>query len=109
LRAALAVFFSLATWSAQAQAVNKVPQFDIAGACRVIVGQPDVEHGPSQQGDIKHCIETELEVRKQLEKGWSQFAAIARTTCLGVSSVGSVKPVYSELMACLERMDRSKR
>ena len=109
MRAALAVFFSLATWSAQAQAVNKVPQFDIATACRAMIAQSDIEHGQSQADDVKHCIESEKQEREQLEKGWSQFSAIARTTCLRVSSVGSVKPVYSELMACLERMDRSKR
>lgn len=107
--AALVVFFSFAPWSAQAQAVNKVPQFDIATACRAMIAQSDIEHGQSQADDVKHCIESEKQEREQLEKGWSQFSAIARTTCLGVSSVGSVKPVYSELMACLERMDRSKR
>ena len=93
MRAALAVFFSLATWSAQAQAVNKVPQFDIATACRAMIAQPDIEHGQSQTDDVKHCINSEKQAREQLEKGWSRFTAIAR----------------SELMACLERMDRSKR
>ena len=49
LRAALAVFFSLATWSAQAQAVNKVPQFDIATACRAFPIRHRARSEPSRR------------------------------------------------------------
>jgi hypothetical protein len=109
LLAVNAVFLSVALYAAQAQTVKNVPQLDITAACRAMIAQPDIEHGRSPHDDVKHCIETEMQAREQLEQGWSRFTAIARTTCLGISSVGSVKPVYSELIGCLERMDGSKR
>jgi hypothetical protein len=107
--AALLLAASMLLGGAQAETADKVPKFDIPGACRAMVVQADVAHGQNQTENIKHCIETEDQARQQLEEGWSRFTATARTTCLGVSSVGSVKPVYSELMACLERMRRSRR
>jgi hypothetical protein len=109
LPAVIAAFISVAPSAARAQAINKLPLFDVTAACRAIIAEPDIEHGRSQDDDVKHCVESEMRAREQLETGWVRFAAIARTTCLGVSSVGRVKPTYSELLACLERMDRSRR
>jgi hypothetical protein len=37
-----------------------------------------------------------------LAKEWSQFAAADRAMCIEVSGAGSVNPVYTELMSCLE-------
>lgn len=102
----IAAFLFVTLSVAEAQNAIKVPQLDIARACRAMVALPDVEHGRSRDEDVKNCIETEMQARKQLEKKWPRSTAVARSTCLGASSIGSVKPVYSELMVCLERMDR---
>ena len=97
--------FPFVTLSAgKAQTANRVPRFDIAHACRTMAVLPDIEHGQNRDDDVKHCVETEFQARKQLETEWSRFTEIARTTCLGISSVGSVNPVYSELMACLDEL-----
>jgi len=89
---------------AQTTLVDKVPTYDVGAACRAAAAQPDASHGPSRADDIKHCLEVEGRARDELVKQWSQFTPAARAVCLGVSSNGSVKPVYSELIACLDRM-----
>lgn len=107
--AVIAGFLCVTLSAGQAQTASRVPRFDIAHACRTMAVLPDIEHGQNRDDDVKHCVETEFDARKQLETEWSRFTEIARTTCLGISSVGSVSPVYSELMACLERISRSQR
>jgi hypothetical protein len=49
-----------------------------------MVALPDVEHGRSRDEDVKNCIETEMQARKQLEKKWPRSTAVARSTCLGL-------------------------
>jgi hypothetical protein len=44
----------------------------------------------------------ENQARQQLLREWSQFAFADRAMCVGVSGAGSVNPVYTELMTCLE-------
>ena len=89
---------------AQTAPTDKVPTYDVAAACQAAASQPDASHGPSKADDIKHCLDAEGRARDELVKQWSEFTPAARTVCLGVSSAGSVKPVYSELIACLDRM-----
>ena len=48
------------------------------------------------------CVENEKQAREQLVHEWSQFRAADRAMCTGVSRSGSVDPVYTELITCLE-------
>ena len=56
----------------------------------------------TQADASEHCVEAERQARDQLAKEWPQFAAADRAMCIEVSSAGSVNPVYTELMTCLE-------
>ena len=49
-----------------------------------------------------HCEEAEQQAHDELATEWSQFAAADRAMCVGMSGAGSVNPVYTELMTCLE-------
>jgi hypothetical protein len=80
-----------------------VPQFNISSACDALARIPEARMVDTTQPDsTKHCVEAESEARDQLIKQWSQFNAADRNMCVGVSSAGSVDPVYTELMTCLE-------
>jgi len=56
----------------------------------------------TQADTAQHCLEAENQARQQLLREWSQFASADRAICVGVSGAGSVNPVYTELMTCLE-------
>jgi hypothetical protein len=94
---------------AEAAPADKVPTYDVAASCRAAAAVPDLPHEKSKADDIKHCLDLENQARAELVKQWTEFTPAARTVCLGVSSSGSVPPVYSELMACLDRMRPRRR
>jgi len=105
LNIALALGASLlATAAAQgASRGASVPSFNIPAACNSLAAIPEARMVDATQPDsTKHCQEAENEAREQLLKQWSQFSPADRDMCVGVSSAGSVDPVYTELMTCLE-------
>jgi hypothetical protein len=97
-RLALLVAASVLLDTAQAASPGP-PKLDIAGACRDTAAQHDAA---TRANAIKSCLESENKARKELEGKWSRFDAEARTTCLGSTAIGGVKPVYSELISCIE-------
>ena len=80
-----------------------IPVYDIAAACRDTVSVPEARLFETGAPDMTAgCVENEKQAREQLVHEWSQFRAADRATCTGVSRSGSVDPVYTELITCLE-------
>jgi|SRR5215470_1724313 len=101
--AAVIALLTLAGTAHAAPSVATVPNYNIKAACRALSLIPEARTIDRTQADASvHCEEAERLARDQLAKEWPQFAAADRAMCVGVSSAGSVNPVYSELMTCLE-------
>src|SRR5262245_3084091 len=100
---AVAASMLAATTAQAASRGTSVPSFNIPAACNSLAAIPEARMVDATQPDsTKHCQEAENEAREQLLKQWSQFSPADRDMCVGVSSAGSVDPVYTELMTCLE-------
>jgi hypothetical protein len=83
--------------------VATVPNYNIKAACRALSLIPEARTIDRTQADAsERCEEAEQQARDELAKEWTQFAAADRAMCVGVSGAGSVNPVYTELMSCLE-------
>jgi hypothetical protein len=80
-----------------------VPTYNIAAACRDAESIPEArifEYGGPDA--IKSCVEDENQARAQVLQQWSQFKAPERTMCIGATDSGSLDPIYTELLTCLE-------
>ena len=84
------------------QPADKIPNFDVTAACRALAAEPDAIPDDMQARGTQHCVDDELTAREQLVTQWSQFKPADRAMCLGGSRAGSVDPVYTELITCLE-------
>jgi hypothetical protein len=94
---------ALAGVARAAPSVATVPNYNIKAACQALSLVPEARSIDRTQSDAsQHCLEAEQLAREQLAQEWSQFAAADRAMCVGVSGAGSVNPVYTELMTCLE-------
>ena len=101
--ATLIALLTLAGTAHAAPSVATVPNYNIKAACRALSLIPEARTIDRTQADASaHCEEAEQQTRDELATEWSQFAAADRAMCIGVSSAGSVNPVYTELMTCLE-------
>jgi hypothetical protein len=87
---------------AQGAPADKIPNFDVTAACRALTTEPDAIPDDRQGRGTQHCVDDERTAREQLVTQWSQFKPADRAMCLGGSSAGSVDPVYTELITCLE-------
>jgi hypothetical protein len=81
---------------------DKIPNFDVTAACRALAVEPDAIPDDRQTRGVQHCVDDERTAREQLVTQWSDFKPADRAMCLGGSSAGSVDPVYTELITCLE-------
>ena len=81
---------------------DKIPNFDVTAACRALAAEPDAIPDDMQARGTQHCVDDERTAREQLVKQWSQFKPADRAMCLGGSTAGSVDPVYTELITCLQ-------
>jgi hypothetical protein len=81
---------------------DALPTYNIEAACRALAAVPEARIFDAGSDTTQHCVESENRAREQLEKEWPQFKAADRAMCVGVSSQGSVDPVYTELVTCLE-------
>jgi hypothetical protein len=106
LRFSSATLIALLTLAGTADAapnVATVPNYNIKAACRALSLIPEARTIDRTQADAsERCEEAEKQARDELAKEWTQFAAADRAMCVGVSGAGSVNPVYTELMSCLE-------
>ena len=101
--ATLIALLTLAGTAHAAPSVATVPNYNIKAACRVLSLIPEARTIDRTQADAsERCEEAEQQARDELAKEWTQFAAADRAMCVGVSGAGSVNPVYTELMRCLE-------
>jgi hypothetical protein len=92
-----------------ASATSSVPSYNIKAACGELSAIPEARSVDSSLPDVtSHCIDAENAAHQQLIKQWAQFPAADRTMCAGVSKAGTVDPVYTELMTCLEMARDSK-
>jgi hypothetical protein len=98
LRPILAVALVLFISTAVADAVERVPEFDIGPTCRAL---QSAEVAGAGGRNVEICRRTELRARDQLERQWVQFAAADRRRCLELSTMGG-SPSYVELITCLE-------
>ena len=81
---------------------DKIPNFDVTAACRALAVEPDAIPDDRQTRGVQHCVDEERTAREQLVSQWSDFKPADRAMCLGGSGAGSVEPVYTELITCLE-------
>ena len=104
-RAPLTALFlatSMLVGASQGAPADKIPNFDVAAACRALAAEPDAISDDMQARGIQHCVDDERTTREQLVKQWSHFKPRDRAICLGGSTAGSVGPTYTELITCLE-------
>jgi hypothetical protein len=77
---------------------NDVPNLDINRSCRAeAVGSLGFKF------ELDTCLKSEEDARSQLSKGWNEFAAADRGTCVGLSTMGG-QSTYIELLTCLEML-----
>ncbi len=79
-----------------------VPHLNVEQVCQGIAQQGGVTfHDPAVAQEKKNCLESELQIRDQLVKQWSSFAAADRSHCVNESVMGGDSS-YTELLTCLE-------
>jgi len=89
--------------------VASVPDYNIQAACRELSAIPEARTVNTTLPDAaSHCVDAENQAHQQLLKQWAQFPAADRAMCAGVSKAGTVDPVYTELITCLEMARDSK-
>lgn len=88
---AMIAIVTLAGVAHAAPGVATVPNYNIKAACQALSLVPEARSIDWTQSDAtQHCLDAE------------QLARADRAMCVGVSGAGSVNPVYTELMTCLE-------
>jgi hypothetical protein len=105
MRAPLTALFlaaSILVGASQPAPADKLPSFNVTAACRTLAAERDAIPDDMQARGIQHCVDDERTAREQLEREWSQFKPADRAICIGGSKAGSVTPVYTELITCLE-------
>jgi hypothetical protein len=85
--------------SAAQSAPSTPPKFDINAACRDAAATHDVA---TREDAIKFCLDSETKARKELEEKWPRYDPALRNACVASSTIGGVKPAYSELISCIE-------
>ena len=71
---------------------DNVPNLDVARECQAEVG--------SQPG-LKSCLDSENQLRQQLEKEWQSFDTTDRRQCGREAAMGGASS-YAEFLTCLE-------
>jgi hypothetical protein len=96
----VAVLLATSMLIASAQAASPgPPKFDINAACRDAAA---IHDAATRADTIKLCLESENKARKEVEEKWFRYDPALRAACVSSSSIGGVKPVYSELISCIE-------
>ena len=81
---------------------DDIPNLDVRPVCRGIAdqaGNPTEKGGPDLS--FNDCVASEGEVRGELAKVWSTFAAADKGHCVRLSNTGGLSS-YTELITCLE-------
>jgi hypothetical protein len=79
---------------------DDIPTLDVQPVCRGIAAQGELEAG-LQQTSFQQCVQSEQQVREQLEKAWSTFSAADKQHCVNLAKTGG-ESSYTELLTCLE-------
>lgn len=88
---------------------DDMPDIDVGPVCREIASQaanPSEKGGPDLT--LKDCLTSEQDVRKQLAKVWSTFAAEDKGHCVRLARTGG-ELSYTELITCLEMATEVRR
>lgn len=81
---------------------DSVPVLNIEPVCQGIAQQGGSSfHDPQIAKERADCIKTENEVREELLKRWSTFAAADKNACVNEAKMGGDSS-YTELLTCLE-------
>ncbi len=85
-----------------AAVADRVPVLNVVPVCQGIALQGGSSfHDPAIAKEKQDCLKSEQEVREQLVKLWSTFAAADRTACVNEARMGGDSS-YTELLTCLE-------
>jgi hypothetical protein len=85
---------------------DEIPTLDVRPVCRGIAGlardplAAGLQSG-GPQSTLGQCIQSEQEVRRQVEKEWSTFSAADKRHCVSLAKTGG-ESSYTELLTCLE-------
>jgi hypothetical protein len=81
---------------------DQVPNLNVNQVCQGIAQQGGSSYHDTATGkEMEDCIKSENEVRQELEKRWSTFAASDKAHCINESEMGGDSS-YTELLTCLE-------
>jgi hypothetical protein len=81
---------------------DSVPVLNVEQVCQGIAQQGGVSfHDPAIAKEKQNCIQSELDVRSDLAKQWSNFSPADRVSCVNEAKMGGDSS-YTELLTCLE-------
>jgi len=82
---------------------DNVPRFNLEPVCRGIARQGGLalEPGQSARQDFKHCMNSEIAMRRRVARRWSSFTATEKANCIGEASAGGFQS-YTDLFTCLQ-------
>ncbi|HXX50889.1 MAG TPA: hypothetical protein VEI98_06330 [Xanthobacteraceae bacterium] len=82
--------------------VDSVPKLNIEQVCQGIAQQGGVSfHDTDVSVEKKNCLDSENEIRDQLQKQWSSFSSADKLACTSEATMGGDSS-YTELLTCLE-------
>ena len=90
---ALAIVVTASCLMDQANAADRIPNFNIAKNC-----EAEVAGGANTAAA---CTKDETTAKDELTKRWSEFNATNKKSCVSESSIGGEES-YVELLSCLE-------
>ena len=81
---------------------DAVPKFNIEPSCESAARRMVFVNSSKEA-----CIKQEMEAHKVLVRHWSRYEKIDKTNCVDKVTQGG-PPSYSELLSCLENMQRAR-
>jgi hypothetical protein len=82
--------------------VDGVPKLNVEQVCQGIAAQGGVSfHDTDIAVEKKNCLDSENEIRDQLQKQWSSFSPADKVACTSEATMGGDSS-YTELLTCLE-------
>ena len=100
LRASVATVLAALCLSGSPTRSDDIPTLDVKPVCRGIAQQGELDVG-LQQTSFQQCVQSEQEVREQINKEWSTFWASDKSHCVALAKTGG-EASYTELITCME-------
>ena len=100
LRASVATVLAALCLSASPTRSDDIPTLDVKPVCRGIAQQGELDVG-LQQTSFQQCVQSEQEVREQINKEWSTFSASDKSHCVALAKTEG-ESSYTELLTYME-------